>query len=108
MHPAGSTQAEKDIASAGLFCSNFQPLDASDMRVIREDVAAHDGFTPSMRELGIPRRLEHARSELERVRSPEYVRSLVGTIGADPLHRPLRFAQGDRAAVGSVAAGVSP
>ena len=58
--------------------------------------------------LGIPRRLEHARSELERVRSPEYVRSLVGTIGADPLHRPLRFAQGDSAAVGSVAAGVSP
>jgi len=35
-------------------------------------------------------------------------RSLVGTIGADPLHRPLRFAQGDSAAVGSVASGVSP
>ena len=66
------------------------------------------GHRDEAERLGIPRRLEHARSELERVRSPEYVRSLVGTIGADPLHRPLRFAQGDSAAVGSVAAGVSP
>ena len=39
--------------------------------------------------LGIPRRLEHARAELDRVRSPEYVRSLVGTLGADPVHRPV-------------------
>jgi phosphoenolpyruvate carboxykinase (diphosphate) len=39
--------------------------------------------------LGIPRRLEQARSELDRVRSPEYVRTLVGTIGADPVHRPV-------------------
>ena len=39
--------------------------------------------------LGIPRRLEQARGELDRVRSPEYVRSLVGTIGADPVHRPV-------------------
>jgi len=31
--------------------------------------------------------LEHAREELERVSSPEYLGSLVGTIGADPIHR---------------------
>jgi hypothetical protein len=38
--------------------------------------------------LGIPAKLEHARSELDRVRSPEYLTALVGTIGADPIHRP--------------------
>jgi hypothetical protein len=50
VHPGLDRQAEKDMASAGLFCSNFQPLVADDMRVIREDVATHDGFTPPMRE----------------------------------------------------------
>ena len=50
VHPGLDRQAEKDMASVGLFCSNFQPLSADDMRVIREDVAAHDAFTPPMRE----------------------------------------------------------
>ena len=40
--------------------------------------------------LGIAARLEHARSELERVSAPEYLTSLVGTIGADPIHRAGR------------------
>jgi len=31
--------------------------------------------------------LEHAREELERVSSPEYLGALVGTMGADPIHR---------------------
>ena len=60
-----------------------------------DGVSGEPGHREEAARLGIPRRLEHARSELERVRSPEYVRSLVGTIGADPLHRPLRFARGD-------------
>jgi hypothetical protein len=51
---------------------------------------ASPGHRDEAQRLGIPRRLEHARAELERVRSPEYVRSLVGTIGADPVHRPVR------------------
>jgi hypothetical protein len=38
--------------------------------------------------LGIGERLKHARAELDRVRAPEYLVSLVGTIGADPIHRP--------------------
>jgi phosphoenolpyruvate carboxykinase (diphosphate) len=50
---------------------------------------ASPGHRDEAQRLGIPRRLEHARAELERVRSPEYVRSLVGTIGADPVHRPV-------------------
>jgi len=41
-------------------------------------------------------RLERARAELDRVSSPGYLSSLVGTIGADPIHRRLRDArQGD-------------
>ena len=40
--------------------------------------------------LGIGRRLEHARAELDRVGSPAYLQGLVGTIGADPVHRPAR------------------
>jgi hypothetical protein len=50
VHPGLDRQAEKDMASAGLFCSNFQPLTSDDMRVIREDVASHDAFTPPMRD----------------------------------------------------------
>jgi hypothetical protein len=38
------------------------------------------------RRLGIAELLAHAREELERVRSPEYLASLDGTIGADPIH----------------------
>lgn len=39
--------------------------------------------------LGIAERLEHAEAELERVSAPSYLASLVGTIGADPIHRPV-------------------
>ena len=39
--------------------------------------------------LGIAERLEHARAELERVSAPGYLSSLIGTIGADPIHRPV-------------------
>jgi phosphoenolpyruvate carboxykinase (diphosphate) len=50
---------------------------------------ARAGHQEEAERLGIPGRLEHARAELERVSAPEYRRSLVGTIGADPIHRPL-------------------
>ncbi|MES9912964.1 MAG: hypothetical protein ABW126_11290 [Candidatus Sedimenticola sp. 4PFRAG1] len=39
-------------------------------------------------QLGIPERLEQAQSRLEMVRSAEYLKGLVGTIGADPLKPP--------------------
>jgi len=42
--------------------------------------------------LAIRARLDRARAKLESVRQPEYLASLVGTIGADPL-RPARIAQ---------------
>ena len=53
------------------------------------------GHHDEAKRLGIAGRLEHARAELERVSAPEYLASLVGTIGADPVHRPLREPGGD-------------
>ena len=35
--------------------------------------------------LGVPARLEHARAQLRRVQSPDYLRDLTGTLGADTL-----------------------
>ena len=51
---------------------------------------ARAGHRDEAERLGIAGRLEHARAELERVSAPEYMTALVGTIGADPVHRPLR------------------
>jgi hypothetical protein len=57
---------------------------------------ARAGHQDEAERLGIGKRLEHARAELERVSAPEYRRSLVGTIGADPIHRPLRDSRNGR------------
>jgi hypothetical protein len=51
---------------------------------------ARAGHRAEAERLGIGRRLEHARAELDRVGSPAYLQGLVGTIGADPVHRPAR------------------
>ena len=51
------------------------------------DFLSSSGHREEARRLGIPGRLEQARTELERLRSPEYLKTLVGTIGADPVHR---------------------
>ena len=51
---------------------------------------ARAGHREEAKRMGIGTRLEHARTELDRVRSPEYLTALVGTIGADPIHRPMR------------------
>ena len=59
---------------------------------------ARAGHQEEAKRLGIAKRLEHARAELERVSTPDYRRSLVGTIGADPIHRPPRGSwDGDQA-----------
>ena len=71
---------------------------------------ARAGHREEAERLGIAGRLEHARAELERVSAPEYLTALVGTIGADPIHRPLRSApSGDQASPGTCAgSGKSP
>jgi hypothetical protein len=48
------------------------------------------GHRDEAERLGIAGRLERARAELDRVSAPEYMTALAGTIGADPVHRPLR------------------
>ncbi|HWB40387.1 MAG TPA: hypothetical protein VG500_03960, partial [Gemmatimonadales bacterium] len=50
IHPGLDRQTERDMASAGLFCSNFQPLQQADAERIVQDVAVHDAFTAPMRE----------------------------------------------------------
>jgi hypothetical protein len=59
------------------------------VRSLREFLAS-PGHREEARRLGIPARLERARAELDRVTAPGYVTALVGTIGADPVHRPPR------------------
>jgi hypothetical protein len=51
---------------------------------------ARAGHRDEASRMGIADRLEHARAELERVGSPAYLTALVGTIGADPVHRPVK------------------
>ncbi|HEX3274494.1 MAG TPA: hypothetical protein VHR43_06535, partial [Gemmatimonadales bacterium] len=49
VHPGQDRQTEEDMAGAGLFCSNFQPLTPADARRIVEEVQVHDAFTLPMR-----------------------------------------------------------
>jgi hypothetical protein len=49
IHPGFDKQTEADMSSAGLFCSNFQPLSQGDVTAIVEDAALFDAFTESMR-----------------------------------------------------------
>jgi hypothetical protein len=64
-----------------------------DIQLWRRHVNALSEFSalPSHRDeaarLGIRARLEHAKAELARVSSEEYRKQLVGTIGADPIHK---------------------
>ena len=48
------------------------------------------GHRDEARRLGIPALPEHARAELDLVSAREYLTALVGTIGADPVHRSAR------------------
>jgi hypothetical protein len=48
IHPGFDKQTEVDMASPGLFCSNFQPLSTADLKTMVEDVALHDAFTEPM------------------------------------------------------------
>jgi hypothetical protein len=61
------------------------------------------GHREEAKRLGIAVRLEHARAELDRVSAPDYLASLVGTIGADPIHRPARERLGSEARLGAEA-----
>jgi hypothetical protein len=51
-----------------------------------EEFLGRPGHRDEATRLGIEERLELARTELERVSAREYLLSLEGTIGADPIH----------------------
>jgi len=51
-----------------------------------ETFLGRPGYDREASRLNIPQRLLDARRELSYVSSPEYLESLVGTLGADPLH----------------------
>ncbi len=61
-----------------------------------EDFLAKPGYSEEAERLGILDKLDYARAQLERVRAPEYLEQLNGTIGADPLG-PARSDQGSMA-----------
>jgi hypothetical protein len=50
IHPGFDKQTEADMASRGLFCSNFQPLPAYEVTAIVEDVALYGAFTEPMQQ----------------------------------------------------------
>ncbi len=52
-----------------------------------EEFAARPGYGSEAERLDVSQRLESARTELGRVTSPTYLNELVGTLGADPIHR---------------------
>jgi phosphoenolpyruvate carboxykinase (diphosphate) len=71
-----ATKQQRDVA-----------LWARHTRSLREFLT-RAGHREEAKRLGIDARLDYARAELERISAPEYLTALVGTIGADPIHRP--------------------
>ena len=51
VHPGFDTQAEADLATAGTFISNFEPLGQAEVRALVDHVTEFDAFTPPMRRL---------------------------------------------------------
>lgn len=48
--PGFDKQTERDMSSAGLFCSNFQPLQPEDMEHLTEQIYFYDLFTDPMQQ----------------------------------------------------------
>lgn len=59
-----------------------------------ESFLSKDGYELEAERLNIPSKLEEARKELADVSKPEYLTSLVGTLGADPIHDGYDLAEG--------------
>ncbi len=49
IHRGYDKQAEADVAGQGLFASNWQPMDADQVRAEVEDAPTHDLYTPAMK-----------------------------------------------------------
>ncbi len=48
IHPGYDKQTEADMASPGLFCSNFEPIERDEMKSLTETLYFYDLFTPEM------------------------------------------------------------
>jgi hypothetical protein len=48
IHPGYDKQTEKDMSEYGLFCSNFQPLKADQMKLFKEELYFYDIMTEPM------------------------------------------------------------
>jgi len=51
IHRGFDKDAEADIASAGIFISNFEPLTARDVQALTDEVVEFDKYTPPMKRL---------------------------------------------------------
>jgi hypothetical protein len=65
-------------------------------------------YDDEARRLDIPRRLETAKQKLAAVQEPDYVNSLIGTLGADPLSAAAARARFDEPVVIWGKASLSP
>jgi hypothetical protein len=50
IHPGYDKQTEIDMAGTSLFCSNFEPIKAEEMKELTEELYFYDLFTPSMQQ----------------------------------------------------------
>jgi hypothetical protein len=48
--PGYDKQTEKDMSEHGLFCSNFEPIQADEMKHLTEELYFYDLFTPAMQD----------------------------------------------------------
>jgi hypothetical protein len=77
------------------YAARLRVKQARDIQLWKRHVAtlaeflALPGHRDEAERLGIARRLDRARTELDRVSSDAYLSELYGTIGADPIHRAL-------------------
>jgi hypothetical protein len=60
-----------------------------------QDFLNRPGYEAEAKRLDIEERLQEAQEELKRVSSDEYLASLVGTLGADPIHDGYVFVDGN-------------
>ena len=88
LHPRGAARERLVPGAAQRSSSSATSRSGSATCRSLTEFLARAGHRDEAARLGIAGRLEHARAELERVGAPGYLTALVGTIGADPIHRP--------------------
>lgn len=93
-HPEVRAMFTRDaVLSSDWYRERLRTKQARDVALWRRHIEALElfrarpGYASEVRRLGIEDRLMAARRELDRVSSAAYLDSLMGTLGADPIHR---------------------